>query len=163
MDLNNTLKRQAIGLGLCSEWTEEWRDNEDRQSLIDKYLEGIDFVIEHDWPSVDFIKENFESELLTKNGIYVDGFMSMNSHSGTLVFLGDSKAKLSFKNFDCCRIYARHDSEININVSGFSKIFIHAYDNAKIHIVSDNQAKVYIYLHGDNCNLSPTGSVMVRK
>lgn len=46
-DLSRTLLTQAVSLGLCTQWTEQWGEP-DQQGLIDKYLHGIDFCIKKD-------------------------------------------------------------------------------------------------------------------
>ena len=44
-DLSSRLKKDAIALGLCNQWQKEWKDNEDKQSLIKKYFDGLGFPL----------------------------------------------------------------------------------------------------------------------
>ena len=60
-------------------------------------------------------------------------------------------------------VYIRHDSEVTIDCSRLSKIFISVYDNAKIHVMQRDGASVYVYLHGENCSVESDGEVMIRR
>ena len=64
--LSEELKSQAIGLGLCEQWTNSW-GNPSEQELINKFLHGIDFCIKHDYPTNEYIKKNFDKDGNRKN------------------------------------------------------------------------------------------------
>ena len=88
-NLSETLKQQAISLGLCAKWTSEWADDSDQQTLIDKSGRGIDFSLAYNWPSNDFIKANFDRDLLHKNLIFVDEHIDLdNAPSGVYIVNG---------------------------------------------------------------------------
>ena len=160
-ELSNTLKNRAILLGLCTEWTDGW-GNPDKQELIDKYLHGIDFCIKHDYPSVEFIKKHFEKELLHKNNIFVDEEVHERNLNHIAVFNGKCRGMLMFDGMVCCDIYVRHDSEITIDCTRMSKVFINLYDNAKVKVMQKDVASVYVYKHGENCSVETDGDVMLR-
>ena len=54
-EISLALKSEAVSLGLCQEWTSKW-NNESKESLVEKYVKGIDFCIEHNYPSLAFMK-----------------------------------------------------------------------------------------------------------
>ena len=60
-------------------------------------------------------------------------------------------------------VYIRHDSEVTIDCSRLSKIFISVYDNAKVNVTQRDGASVYVYLHGENCSVESDGEVMIRR
>ena len=69
---------------------------------------------------------------------------------------------LMFDGMVCCDIYVRHDSEITIDCTRMSKVFINLYDNAKVKVMQKDVASVYVYKHGENCSVETDGDVMLR-
>ena len=69
--LSDRMKNEAVSLGLCAEWTAEWRDGITKDEMAEKYVRGIDFCITHDWPSCDVIKKEF-GDVMHNHGVYVD-------------------------------------------------------------------------------------------
>ena len=67
-----------------------------------------------------------------------------------------------FDGMVCCDIYVRHDSEITIDCTRMSKVFINLYDNAKVKVMQKDVASVYVYKHGENCSVETDGDVMLR-
>ena len=161
-ELSKTLFNQAVSLGLCEGWTNNW-GNPNRQGLIDKWLHGIDFAIIHGYPTNNFIKENFDKELLHKNNIFIDENVHTRNINQIAVLNGNCRGTLLFDGFSCCDIYVRHDSDVTIDCSKFSKVFINVYDKAKVHIIQKDIATVYVYMHGEDCSIDTEGDVMMRK
>lgn len=145
-NLSETLKQQAVNLGLCKPWTEAWTDNCDQQELIDKYKKGIDFCLDRDWPSNDFIKANFDRDLLNANLIFVDEYVDMDmAPSGIYILNGECSGTIRFQQWAAATIYVRHNSKVNIVASDFAKIFVRIYDEAQtVYEVKEN-AVVRIY------------------
>lgn len=160
-ELSNTLKVEAIKNGLCQQWQSEWND-ETTQSLIDKYLKGIDFAIEHNYPSNEFIEENFDKDILLANNIFVNDEVRGTNIGTPIVINGKSKGMLTFDEYGVATIYIRHDSEVSISCKDLSKVWVHVYDNAKVHIVATDVAKVYCYKHSNECTVNVIGDVCVR-
>ncbi len=144
-NLNETLKRQAISLGLCKQWTEEWGDC-DQQKLIDKYKKGIDFCIEHQYPSNEFIKANFDLALLHNNLIYVDEHISLvSAPSGIYVLNGECTGTLRFREWAAATVYVRHTSKVSIIAEDFAKVFVRVYDEADVDVCDVGDAVVRVY------------------
>lgn len=160
-ELSKTLKAQAVGLGLCEEWTRGW-GNPDPQGLIDKYLHGIDFCIKHGYPGDEFIKRNFDKELLHRNHIHVDEEVHLRNPKGTVVLLGKCRGMLLFDGWTVCRVYVLGESDVTIDCGHLSKVFVDLHGCAKSHILQDEAASVYVYKHGDACVAETKGDVCVR-
>lgn len=144
-NLSETLKQQAISLGLCKQWTEAW-GNCDQQELIDKYKKGIDFCLEHQYPSNEFIKENFNRTLLHENLIYVDEHLNLDdAPSGVYILNGECSGTISFGSWAAATIYVRHTSNVNIIAKDFAKVFVRLYDETEVEVcdVADAVVKVY--------------------
>jgi hypothetical protein len=161
-NIGKQLKSQAESLGACEKGL-NGLDRLNEQELINRYVHFIDFVIENNFPSNEFIKDNFDKSLLEHNNIYVDAEFERRNARQVVVVQGKSDGHLLYDGYTTADVYIRHDSEVVIDCSRLSKVFISVYDHAKIHVTQRDGASVYVYLHGDGCSVESEGEVMVRK
>ena len=145
-NLSETLKREAVERKLCAQWTEEWADNSDQQTLIDKYKRGIDFVLKQgSWPANEFIKANFDHDLLNANLIFVDEHVDLEyAPSGVYILNGECSGRLWFGQWAAATIFVRHNSKVRIEADRFAKIFVRVYDNAEVKCDYDESAVVKV-------------------
>lgn len=157
--LSNELKAMARDNGLCDEWYGEWKDYESEDSLIDKYKRGIDFSIQKDWISNEYIKSHFDKEVLHRNNVFVDDKEYVSNPNGVVVINGNSNINIDLSMFDFADIYVRHNSKLHIHTKMCAKAFINVYDNAEVYIESYDSAKVYVYRHSLTTNVSDSGPI----
>lgn len=158
MNVSNDLKRQAVALGLCEAWTNGW-GSPTKEQLVDKYIDGLDFCIEHNYPSNEYIKQNF-GEVAEKKGVFVDK-KSIDLDNPTIVVMnGCCSGAIKVDEFNVSRINVRHESMIDINVYDHAKVSIFLYDNATINISNNGYGKVYVYQYG-GC-IKHLGDVVIR-
>lgn len=144
-NLSETLKQQAVDLGLCRPWTEAW-GNCSQQELIDKYKKGIDFCIDKQYPSNEFIKANFDRHLLNENLIFVDEHINLETApSGIYVINGECTGRIWFGKWAAATIFVRHNSKIRIEADRYAKVFVRLYDNAEVECDYDESAVVKVY------------------
>lgn len=144
-NLSDILKQEAVGLGLCKQWAAEWGEC-GQQELIDKFKKGIDFCLERDWPSTDFIKANFDPELLHRNLIYVDERLDLkNAPNGVYVLNGECTGTLWFNSWAAATVYVRHSSQVTIIADDSAKIFVRLYDEADAEVMELDEAVIKVY------------------
>lgn len=144
-NLSETLKQQAVDLGLCRPWTEAWGDC-DQQALIDKFVKGIDFCLERNWPTSDFIKANFDRALLNANRIFVDEHMRLDdAPSGIYILNGECTGSIRFAPWTAATVYVRHTSNVRIIAGDSAKVFVRLYDEAETEIEAEESAVVRVY------------------
>ncbi|WP_289746919.1 hypothetical protein [Paramuribaculum intestinale] len=144
-NLSETLKQQAVDLGLCHPWTEAWGDC-DQQELIDKYKKGIDFCIDKQYPSNEFIKANFDRDLLNANLIFVDEYLDCNMMpSGIYILNGECSGSIRFAPWTAATVYVRHTSNVRIIANDFAKVFVRLYDEAEVETEAEESAVVRVY------------------
>ena len=160
--LGQKLKSQAESLGACERGL-NGLEKLNEHELINRYVHFIDFAIENNFPSNEFIKENFDRSLLEHNNIYVDAEFERRNARQVVVIQGESKGVLLFDGLTTSDVYIRHDSEVTVDCSRLSKIFISLYDNAKVNVTKRDGASVYVYIHGENCSVESDGEVMIRR
>ena len=161
-NLGKLIKSQAEMLGACDKGMQNL-ENLNEQELINRYIHFIDFAIEHNFPSNEFIKERFDKSLLEHNNIYVDAEIERRNARQVVVVQGSSVGTLLFDGYTTSDVYVRHDCDVTIDCSRMSKIFISVYDNARVKVLQRDGAAVYVYAHGNNCLIETEGEVLVRK
>ena len=144
-NLSETLKQQAVDLGLCRAWTEAWGDC-DQQELIDKYKKGIDFCIDKQYPSNEFIKANFDRALLNANLIFVDEHIRLDdAPSGIYILNGECSGSIRFAPWTAATVYVRHKSNVTIIADDFAKVFVRVYDEADAEVIELGEAVIKVY------------------
>lgn len=143
--LNQQLKNEAVSLGLCRQWQSGWDEDRTDSQLAVMFRKGQDFCIEHDWPSLDCIRENFPTPILEANGIYVDAAVEKELLNGTYIFLGECNATLRFPRWTAAMVWLRHDSRATIIADEFCKIQVRLYDRAEVEVSQSDDAKVRIF------------------
>lgn len=74
------LAKAAQANGICTPWLNELKSLDDKDALVDMYIRGIDFCLEHDYPSNDFIRENFKG-VMEKHGVFLDDAIALQDQS----------------------------------------------------------------------------------
>lgn len=156
--LNTELKRKAVSLGLCAQWTGEWTEK-DKDELCEMYIRGLDFCIAHDYPKNEYMKYHFDG-IMQKHGVYVDDKISIHGH-GISVYNGHTEGEVYFDGYDVGTLHVRHDSVLTISAKGHSKVFVSVYDKAYITVMQSEDAKVYVYQKGGDVITS--GDVLIRR
>lgn len=146
--INSKLKNEAISLGLCDKWQNDWIKDKSEQELIDMYKKGIDFCFESKYPSNDFIKENISKDVLSENNIFIDEEFYKVNPENDCVILGNSKGKLVFDGFSIRDIYIDGDSDVEIEATDFSKVFVNVYNDTHVVITQKKCAAIHVYIHG---------------
>lgn len=158
--LSDRMKSEAVSLGLCAGWTADWKEGSSKDEMLEKFVRGIDFCIEHNWPSTEVMKRDF-GDAIHAHGVYVDENVKLHNPK-TIILNGNCDAEIIADGFSAPEIYVRHNSVANIKVSGFSVAHISVYDNAKLNVSCDEHAKCFVYKYGCT-QVSSNGSVIIRE
>lgn len=149
MNISEDLKQKAINLGLCNEWTNDWK-NPDLDGLCEMFISGIDFCIKHDYPTNEYIKQYF-GKVAESHGIYVDAEINL-INPDVAIILGSTKGNITLSGFASRDIYIRHDSEVTITIKDSAKAFIRVFNNANITVDNQSNGKVFVYKYTDGFN-----------
>lgn len=129
-ELNIALREMARSKGLCNDWYGKWKDGSSIDECLDRYVRGFDFAVKNNYPPLEFIRNNFEKNMLHKHNIYLDDEIEIDCESGYYVFLGKCVAKLKVDGYKATTIYVRHESVVDVHISGFAKAFVSYYDSS---------------------------------
>lgn len=144
--LNTELRAEAIRKGLCSQWQADWADDKTPQELIEMYKKGIDFGIANQYPSNEYIKANFDRELLNRNLVFVDEDINLdNAPSGVYVLNGECSGTIRLAPWAVATLYLRHHTNVSIEAGDFARMFVRLYDNADATVNVCESAIVKVY------------------
>jgi hypothetical protein len=152
MRASRQLYDQAIKLGLCSKWQGDW-NGESVESLCSMYKRGIQFCIENDYPSVEFMVDKFRGKT-EKHGLYISERFSIKAEQDVYILNGNCNGKVENNGWGVTKIYVRHNSVLNLVVRGNSMTYIDMYDNTSLDLTILDKAQVTInkyggIIHGD--------------
>ena len=150
--LSARMKNEAVSLGLCDEWTAEWKDGSSKDEMAEKYVRGIDFCIAHDWPSCDFIKKNF-GDVMHNHGVYVDEAVRLHN-PGTVILNGHCDATITCDGYAVTNVYVRHKSKLRIICRQLANVRVNVLDNAFVDIDNDMTSKAFVYQYSGSVNAS---------
>ncbi len=143
-NLKETLIREAERLHACRKGLRDLPSTP--QGLVERWKENLDFALANDFPSTEFIRENFDRSLLHDYLVYVDEHLNLDdARSGVYVLNGECTGTLRFRSWAAATIYVRHNSDVCILAEDFAKVFVRVYDEAEVKVceIGDSVVKVY--------------------
>lgn len=162
-ELNISLRKDAIGFGLCKQWQADWKSDWDMQTLIDKYKEGIDFCLLNDYPGNEFIKTNFSQDILRENAILVDDKYSLLNQR-ICVLLGNSNSTIRYNGRNLGAVYVKDNSHCEVIAKGFSFCIIHAFGNSHLKCSAFDKANIVVLKHSKDIEVEKSeGFVRIKE
>ncbi len=158
-ELSEKMKAEAINLGLCRQWTEEWEDGSTKDEMVEKFVRGIDFCIRHDWPSPELMQREF-GDVMHAHGVYANEPVSAKNLP-TVVLNGDCRCEALYDGCSTGDIYVRHTSILNLKVEFLAKAFVEMYGNSRVAIDAEPGTKVFVYRYGGEI-VSANGDITIR-
>ncbi len=148
MDLINQLKTDGTEKGLCRQWRLKLQPGMSVEDLAKLYIEGIDFCISEDYPTLDFLRKHFKGSC-EPYGVFVDDEVK-ERNAPDVVLNGDCKAILEYDGFSVARIFARHNAQGAVNVSDHAIVTVDASDNSNLAIATaGSNAQVIVNIYGN--------------
>lgn len=161
-DLNKELRSQAISLGLCNEWQKMWENDWSKEKMIERMYKGLDFCLEHHWPSNEFITNNFDTDFLRQNNIFVNDKYSVINPKQSLI-LGNSDVTFRYNAWGNGSVHVRDNSSLKIFAKNRSFVLVHLYDNAYIEAKQSDKAKIVLIKHSDKVTIIAEKDIKIRE
>lgn len=153
MELVEQLRKDGTEKGLCRLWQMKLRGNLDTEALVKLYINGIDFCICEDYPTLDFLRVHFKGNS-EPYGVYIDEDMPTLANKADLVLNGACRGMLEYDGYSVSRLYVRHTSETAVNVSDHAVLTIDVFDHSKVHLsVVGDDASVILNVYGSNAQI----------
>lgn len=148
METIKQLRVDGISKGLCGDWQKKLTKSSGVKRLSELFIRGIDFCISEDFPTIEFMVENFKGKC-EPYGIFInDSVQEINAPD--VVLNGCCDARLMYDQYTVSRLYVRHESHASVTVSDNAIITIDAFDNTFIDIETVGyNCRAIINLYGD--------------
>lgn len=160
MKLSKELAKQAKVKGICAPWHAQLLTLDDKDAMLDMYLKGIDFCLANDFPSNDFIRENFKGSMEHK-GIFLDETINV-ANMPKCVCLGTTTGRIIVNVYEVCEIFAKHDAALNVVARDNAFVMIDVFDDAVVNIHASDRAKVCVNHYGGEIKKIITDDAVVK-
>lgn len=161
--LNETLRAEAIAMGLCQQWQNDWTSNKSSADLIEMYKRGIDFCLDRNWPSCDWITSHFNPAELQDRNIFVrvlGGEIILSN--GVAVVRECSDVIITIPRNSVVTLHCQQNSNLCIKLLKGARAFIHLHDSqAEIEAI-ETMAAARIYQYNPGIEVIANGNVVVR-
>lgn len=151
-ELSKVLAKEAKKKGICKEWYKELKNQTDRKAMAEMYLRGIDFCLNNNYPSNDFIKAEF-GDIAPEVGVFVDSHIIVENKP-KCVCLGATFGNIKTNGFNVCEAFAKHKSELNLIVADDAFVVIDVFDESFVQIYAHDRAKVCVNKYGDGSTVN---------
>ena len=129
-ELSLTLRDMAGAIGACEQIMNQWKDSDDVDTLLERYINTLDFALDKDFPSLEFINNNFNRDDLHRHNIYIDEDVHItDANHGVYVFLGSCTGSLRVNGFMAVTAFIRHKSHIDVMASDGARVQIRLSEN----------------------------------
>lgn len=143
------MRKDGVDKGLCRLYQGKLKDGLTVEQLADLFKGGIDFCINNDYPTLDFLREHYKGKC-EPYGVYIDESTGQLHNPGTIVLNGACKAFINYNGNKVSRLYARHESVCAVVVGGAANITIDLFDNAHLVVaVAGSDARVSVNVYGN--------------
>ena len=161
--LNETLRAEAIAMGLCQQWQGDWVTNKSSADLIEMYKRGIDFCFDREWPSCDWIVTQFDQAELQDKNVFI-------RTSGGEIVLSNGVAVVR----ECCNVvitiprnavvtlHCQRNSNLSIKLLKGAKAFIHLHDSTAEIEAIDTMTTAKVYQYNPEIEVVANGNVVVK-
>ena len=161
-NVNKELRKTAISFGLCQQWQDGWKNDWNREKMVDKFFEGMDFCLKYHFPSNQFIKDNFDIDFRRKSNVLVDDKWSLLNPLRALV-LGNTTTTMRFNARNHSTVYIRDNSDVKILASGTAFVIVHVLDMANVRVEKKDDARVVIINHSKDSVIIADSNIIVKE
>lgn len=144
--IGKELAKRAKQNGICQEWHKELKTTEDKDKLLEMYVSGIDFCLANNYPSNDYIRENFVG-MMEKHGVHLDEDLKC-VNDRTVVALGKCTGSIEINGFTASEVFIKHESKLILLVEDNAFVMLDMFDDSELVIIAKGNAKVCVNRYG---------------
>ena len=147
MKIAKELAKEAKRRGICEPWCNDLKTlGDNKKAMVAMYVKGIDFCLSNDYPSNEYIRENFKG-VMEDFGVFLDDSINLVNYK-RCVALGATNGRVEITSFGVCEVFAKHDSELRIIAKDNAFVEVDIFDNAVVYVHAQDRAKVHINRYG---------------
>lgn len=156
----NEIAKKAHKLGACQQGYRELLSATSKHDLCHSYIKNIDFCLEHNFPSNDYIRKHFKG-IMEEQGIYLDDVIELHNLR-MCITLGKTNGRIILSAYSVAEIYAKHQSALNIVAKDNAFVMVDVYDDAVVNVYASDRAQVCVNRHGGKITYNATGDAVVK-
>ena len=131
----------------------------DVPSLLRLYKLHVDYCFDNDFPSKQMLLDNASKEQLNSVGFYIDQKADVKNVP-SIIALGESELNLNVDGYSVCEVYAKNSSILNIKASGSSFVMVDVFNDVVLKAGATENAIITVNVYG-NANVEASGNVKV--
>jgi hypothetical protein len=145
-NINQYILEKAMAAGICEPGALEIATAGSVDELLAYYRRGIDFCLEHNFPSNEDLVR-LAGGMLAGHGIYVDDEVLVGDADFT-VLLGACTGKVSASGFNVSQLFVKHRSTVAVEVVDNAFVVIDCFDDAVVDVSATGKCKVLVNVYG---------------
>lgn len=155
------IQKEALALGACSPGMGDLLNaGDNKPALVQLYLKKLEFCLENDFPSNDFMREHGKG-IMESFGIFLDDRINLTNYR-KCVALGKTTGNVIVTSYGVSQVYAKHTSDLVIEASDNAFVMVYVYDDAKVTVNAHDRAKVHVNRYGGKIATANDGQAVVK-
>ena len=154
--LAKALAREARRKGICDEWYRDLMALNDKDTMLDMYVRGIDFCLSNDYPDNDFIRAHFKGTMET-HGIYLDDRVNLINPK-RCVALGETRGNIHVSGYAVTEVFAKHDARLSVTADDHAFVMVDAFDRSEVTVSARDATKICVNRYGGARVILASGS-----
>ncbi len=159
LEIKNVILEQ-MPKDVCFSGLTEFKGVKQTTGMFKIFKKYIDFCLNNNIPSPEFLKSEFSDKYLLKQGIVIDQHLSIDNVP-FLVLYKTSNVKVTFTDFFVSEIFLIGESRINLIAKDESYIIIDAFDESFVNVETTGNARVLLNLYA-GATATYSGNVIVK-
>ena len=155
------IQKEALALGACSPGMGDLLNaGDNKPALVQLYLKKLEFCLENDFPSNDFMREHGKG-IMESFGIFLDDRINLTNYR-KCVALGKTTGNVIVTSYGVSPVYAKHTSDLVIEASDNAFVMVYVYDDAKVTVNAHDRAKVHVNRYGGKIATANDGQAVIK-
>ena len=155
------IQKEALALGACSPGMGDLLNaGDNKPALVQLYLKKLEFCLENDFPSNDFMREHGKG-IMESFGIFLDDRINLTNYR-KCVALGKTTGNVIVTSYGVSQVYAKHTSDLVIEASDNAFVMVYVYDDAKVTVNAHDRAKVHVNRYGGKIATANDGQAVIK-
>ena len=144
VDVKEELLNGALAVQGCADGLAQLGQATGKEEILQCFVDRVDFCLAKDFPTKEYLKEHF-GDVLHRKGIYADERVEITR--GNAILLGNCDATCDLEGYAVSRLYAKHDTHLEIWACDNAFVMVDALDDAAVNVHCKDEAKVVVYLY----------------
>ncbi|MFO3727275.1 hypothetical protein [Butyricimonas muris] len=142
--IKEELLKGARAVQGCADGMAQLGEAMGKEEMVQCFIDRVDFCLAKNFPTKEYLKEFF-GEVLGKKGIHVDERVKLTG--GNAILLGNCEAECDAEGYAVSRLYAKHDTRLEIWARDNAFVMVDALDDAGVIVHCKDEAKVVVNLY----------------